>query len=506
MFHLKNTNGTGKKKKRSAGVRAVKQFTKKRIGKQLMIADAVLIALVGTTYVVNAQQYNHKFIEGTKINGMDVSEKTVEEVEAMLRPTAENYQLTLTFRDGAEETVSGDQIDLTYTPGNEVSEILNRQNSFSWIRGAFGGTEEHTVELPVSYSEEKLTAILSSLPEFQTDQMTAPVNASMQLNDSNRYEIQPETQGTQLHTDVAAEAVKTGISQLNPQVDLTAAEGVYDSPTMLSDNEALNQAVADANHFLDTVITYTDSSGNVLKTIDASVTRDFLTQDAGSGLVTVNPDTVAASVAAYVAQWAEADDNYGYFQTVKTTNYGNLEISSEELHGHTLNQEQLTAEMTADLNGYAGQVTHEISYSQYQDSPDTQLGGDYVEVDIDAQEVYVYQNYECVYSTSTVTGTESTSPTPSGIYSIYYRERNASLTGTMKEDGTPSYVSQVSYWMAFHGNYGLHDATWRDSFGGGIYKYSGSHGCVNLPVNAAKTIWNLTDYGTPVVVFRASNA
>ena len=33
------------------------------------------------------------------------------------------------------------------------------------------------------------------------------------------------------------------------------------------------------------------------------------------------------------------------------------------------------------------------------------------------------------------------------------------------------------------------DATWRNSFGGTIYKTNGSHGCVNLPKNAAKTIY-----------------
>ena len=36
---------------------------------------------------------------------------------------------------------------------------------------------------------------------------------------------------------------------------------------------------------------------------------------------------------------------------------------------------------------------------------------------------------------------------------------------------------------------GFHDATWRSAFGGNIYEYSGSHGCVNLPPNAAKSLY-----------------
>ena len=39
----------------------------------------------------------------------------------------------------------------------------------------------------------------------------------------------------------------------------------------------------------------------------------------------------------------------------------------------------------------------------------------------------------------------------------------------------------VTYWMPFNGGIGFHDATWRGCFGGQIYIWSGSHGCVNMP-------------------------
>ena len=44
---------------------------------------------------------------------------------------------------------------------------------------------------------------------------------------------------------------------------------------------------------------------------------------------------------------------------------------------------------------------------------------------------------------------------------------------------------------------GLHDASWRSSFGGSIYKTNGSHGCVNMPYSVAKAIYeNIEDYTT----------
>ena len=57
--------------------------------------------------------------------------------------------------------------------------------------------------------------------------------------------------------------------------------------------------------------------------------------------------------------------------------------------------------------------------------------------------------------------------------------------------------------MAFIGNsIGLHDASWRSEseFGGDTYKYSGSHGCVNLPPSKAGKLYDILEIGTPVIV------
>ena len=58
------------------------------------------------------------------------------------------------------------------------------------------------------------------------------------------------------------------------------------------------------------------------------------------------------------------------------------------------------------------------------------------------------------------------------------------------------------YWMPIDLNtgVGLHDATWRSTFGGSYYLGSGSHGCVNMPLSTAKVIFNNFADGTPVIV------
>ena len=55
--------------------------------------------------------------------------------------------------------------------------------------------------------------------------------------------------------------------------------------------------------------------------------------------------------------------------------------------------------------------------------------------------------------------------------------------------------------MPFSGGCGIHDATWRSSFGGDQYLYDGSHGCVGVSLSNAKTIYNNVSVGTHVVVY-----
>ena len=55
--------------------------------------------------------------------------------------------------------------------------------------------------------------------------------------------------------------------------------------------------------------------------------------------------------------------------------------------------------------------------------------------------------------------------------------------------------------MGFNGSQGMHDAIWRAEFGGDIYKSWGSHGCVNLPLEAAEKIYKETYMYYPVIVY-----
>lgn len=121
------------------------------------------------------------------------------------------------------------------------------------------------------------------------------------------------------------------------------------------------------------------------------------------------------------------------------------------------------------------------------------LGDKAVVVDISSQKTYLYYDNKRQLTTDCVTGKPS-SPTYLGLYYVYYKQKNTRLTG-------PGYDEPVEVWMPFNGNIGLHDAYWRYGvFGGNIYMIDGSHGCVNLPKEAAHKIYDNVESGTPVLV------
>ena len=116
----------------------------------------------------------------------------------------------------------------------------------------------------------------------------------------------------------------------------------------------------------------------------------------------------------------------------------------------------------------------------------------YVIVSIANQRLEYYEYDKLALSSSVVTGLNG--KTPRGSFKVLNKARDIILKGA-------DYESFVSYWIAFKGAaFGFHDASWRSSFGGNIYKYAGSHGCVNMPYNKVRQLYNMIDIGTPVYI------
>ena len=122
-----------------------------------------------------------------------------------------------------------------------------------------------------------------------------------------------------------------------------------------------------------------------------------------------------------------------------------------------------------------------------------------IDIDLGAQRIYVYKDGEVVLNEECVSGTMDSMDTPTGEFTILDKNEETALDGGIYGDGSLYYVR---YWMPITDyGIGIHDAAWRNGvFGGDIYQYDGSHGCINVDTWVARTIYEMAPVGTPVTI------
>lgn len=124
-----------------------------------------------------------------------------------------------------------------------------------------------------------------------------------------------------------------------------------------------------------------------------------------------------------------------------------------------------------------------------------EIGDTYIEVSIKDQHLWHFVKGELCCESDVVTGRVNGRDTPTGVYYISEMLPGKTLRG-------PGYATPVKRWMRLtNSGVGLHDAGWRRSFGGNIYKTSGSHGCINLPSSFAFKLYDEVSNKTPVVIY-----
>lgn len=125
--------------------------------------------------------------------------------------------------------------------------------------------------------------------------------------------------------------------------------------------------------------------------------------------------------------------------------------------------------------------------------------GDAIFIDEETQTVTLYKDSKFIVTAECVTGMDNgISNTPKGRHWVNMMVKDYTLRG-VNLNGEP-YARPVKYFIAFYGDAGLHDASWRTSFGGNIYKYNGSLMCVNCPLWVIEIIYKNTYDGMMVCV------
>lgn len=449
----------------------------------------VLVGAVGGgLYWHESSKYKTCFLPGTIVDGMDVTGKTASEVEDAIMEQLKGYTLTINGREDLSESITGEGVGLYAEFDDTLDKAIASQKPMDWGKYRFGkAVNEVNTDALLRYSDDMLNEAVEGLSCMDEENMREPEDAKISDYDSatGSYSIIKEDEGTELLEDKVKEAVATAIMSLAESVDLEE-QGCYLAPSVTSEDEALKTACETMNKYVGAKITY--KFGDKAETLNGNEIHNWLT---------VNGTSVSVSeskAAEYVKNLASTCNTAYKPKTLKTS-YGKTVTITTGNYGWKIDQAKETAALVSLIKN-GEQTSREPEYSQKAASHSgNDYGNTYVEINLTAQHLYFYANGKLLVESDFVSGNAAKGwSTPAGAYSITYKQRNATLKGQ-------GYATPVSYWMPFNGGIGLHDANWRKTFGGTIYKNGGSHGCVNLPPAVAKTIYENISAGDPVLCY-----
>ena len=424
---------------------------------------------------------------------------TEKKADAALKKQVESYEIELDFRNNESRTISGSDIGYQYIGSGDVKDVMKKQNPLLWVSGLFS-KKNYNVEIDANFDKTALKAQLDGLDCLQEANMEAPADAQIAFVD-NQFVIQDETQGTTIDEGTLLTALEEAVctSQTKLSVEKT---GVYAKPSVTKDDETLIHQKDIWNSCATATITYT--FGDEQEVLDGMQIKDWLSYDEEGNYVE-NKEAVMAHIKEYVLDLATRRNTMGRDRTITSTMTGEPVTVSGGSYGFRIDQSEEAEQIYENIVNH-DVVTREPAYASraaiYSMTGDD-IGNTYVEVDLGNQHLWYYKEGTLIMDTDFVSGTYTVSDrrTPSGTYYLMYKQKDQVLRGTRRADGTYEYESPVKYWMPFNGGIGFHDASWRYSFGGSIFMYSGSHGCVNLPSSMASELYENIEAGCPILCF-----
>lgn len=444
-----------------------------------IIAGLVLLCLAGVFLFNSREYFADKFGRKTYISNTDVSSLTVDEAVAVMN---DSRGFSVRFYKDKEKY----DVDISAAVTREFSkeEVVECKDNFTFVEYFLGREKDFQVKPSSSVvDDQKLREILqSALPQATTRARDAYLDEEFQLV--------PEIRGDEINFDDLIYDMKEGINTgLKLDYDL---EDYYIQPKFTKESENIVKVVEEISEYSSMVITY--EFGEQKEVIDWNKIKKHLEYNPDTAVLTLKTKWVRK----FVQDLAKKYNTYGKTRKFKSTKDGKVTIHGG-IMGWWIHEDDTVKQLNKLLKNKKSKNVEPVYRNVAAQHGEDDIGDTYVEISINRQHLWFYKDGKLKMDSKIVTGKLTKDrKTTVGVHRIYGKQRDRYL-GTMAVQG---YRSFVHYWMPFNWDgQGLHDATWRNKFGGNIYKTGGSHGCVNLPYSFAGKLYEEVKIGMPVVIY-----
>ncbi|HBL06587.1 MAG TPA: peptidoglycan-binding protein, partial [Clostridium sp.] len=304
--------------------------------------------------------------------------------------------------------------------------------------------------------------------------------------ENKEYVIKDEVQGNKVNKDILYKKVNEALNNKVDEINLEEIE-CYEKPKYTVASKEVVNAKNTLDKYIGSVITH--KFGDNKEVLNGDSIHNWLDIDKNFK-VSINEEKARE----YVNSLSIKYDTYGATRNFKTSIGTTVNVSGGN-YGWLINYSEETETLINAIKDGKKEERQPIYAQTAVAYGANDFGNTYVEINLTTQHIWYYNDGVLITEGPMVSGNaDSKHATPPGIYSLTYKEKNATLRGEQ-------YAAPVSYWMPFNGDIGIHDATWRSKFGGQIYITDGSHGCINTPYDVASKIFEYITQGTPVICY-----
>lgn len=455
------------------------QHQSKSTKKNWLWSIVLILLILLVIYGVQVVRYHSQFLSNTTINGTSVSGLSAASAKSKLTKLADKNSFTLTDNNQTWKKLPKKELGLKVNYQDKIRTALQQQNAWLWFLPQKQRLSIEAAKLDETALKEQLSQLTTAITALNKDRQVTK-NATIKKG-TDAFEIDKEVQGTNIDVPKSIAAIEAALKKGNSTLELETYQA---KPTILSTSEKIQKKLASMNQLVSISANYS-INGNTIP-ISKSELMSFLVFDGTN--VTVDQATVTS----YVENLGKKYDTSTNSSTFKSTKRGTVSVPAGT-YSWTIQTTPEVAALSKQL--LEGKDFTRVPVTQGSTTADHALiGNTYIEVDKNAQHMWYYKDGKLVLETDVVTGKPAT-PTPSGVFYVWKKERNATLVG---ED----YKTPVDHWMPIDwSGVGLHDSPWQTAYGGTRYTTYGSHGCVNTPPSVMGTLYDQVAVGTPVIVF-----
>ncbi len=429
--------------------------------------------------------YNNRALPNVTVGSLHVGNAAVDQIKQTVQQLSGSK---LTFIDGNDtRTVPLSDLGVTVNVDATVNHVLQARRSSNPLKDV---QLWQTQNVPLVFDNDP-----GKLKEFLQEHYPAlfidAKDAQLTYNTlSHKFVIQPGSDGRGFDLR-SLEASLPNLAAQPHDIQLAVATAPVKP---LIQEDGLTKAQEDANSRISLGVNFTMDGNVVFKALPDDIANWIhVVPDVISGTAHLEFDT--AKIQQYITDTISpklakpAVDR----KVIIDQKSGAQNVISAGRDGFTIADADIIAGFIAKSLTDGKAIDQEIQITAAPFKTVTMTGyGKWIEIDLSKQTTTLYVGDTPVQSFLISSGRART-PTEIGEFKIYKKYRMKTMTGTIL--GDYYYVPDIPWVSYFDGGEAFHGTYWHHNFG-----HPMSHGCINMTIADAKTLYDFAPIGTKVIV------